>query len=210
MCFEASDELDMLLDADEDATPSKRSSARSPAADPFGAGPFAPPPLAAPPPPPARANAPLPPPARQEKPTGAFARKEAAVPPPAPGSPRRDSVAPRPFATIVDDLGKELAAVLSTLEGGQWPHDSGLELSRLRDEAVQALAAAGLARVATRTNELLTVRISELLFALQSRKLAATDLAHTVRAVSEALAAQCRSELAPLLGSSGSPWEASI
>ena len=46
--------------------------------------------------------------------------------------------------------------------------------------------------------------------ALKVKKGKPQDLAHAVRAASEALAAQCRSELAPLLGAGGSPWEASI
>lgn len=117
---------------------------------------------------------------------------------------------PRMLATVVDELGKELAAVLAALDRGEWPQDGGARLGALREECILALRASQIAHVATRTAELLGTTLASLLTALQRRKGKPVDLVHAVRAASEALAAQCRSELAPLLGSGGSPWEASI
>jgi Ca-activated chloride channel family protein len=117
---------------------------------------------------------------------------------------------PRPLATIVDELGKELARILALLESGKWADDGGAKLVQLRAEALLALGASPLAKAARRTTELLATTLTVLLGVLGQKKGKPQDAAHAVRAAYEALGAQCRSELAPLLGGGGSPWEATV
>src|SRR5579883_377759 len=107
---------------------------------------------------------------------------------------------PRPLATIVDELGKELARILALLESGKWADDGGAKLVQLRAEALLALGASPLAKAARRTTELLATTLAALLGVLGQKKGKPQDAAHAVRAAYEALGAQCRSELAPLLG----------
>ncbi len=126
------------------------------------------------------------------------------------GKPAGRAPAPRAFATVVDELGKELASIVAALDRGEWPKDAGARLGVLREECLAALAASRIAHVAVRTKELVGAKLAMLIEALRARKGKPQDLANGARAASEALAAQCRSELAPLLGSGGSPWEASI
>ena len=133
--------------------------------------------------------------------------------PPGPARPGTGRMAPlppppRPLEKVLDELGKELARVLLELEAGRWADTTALD--KLREEALLGLALRGLESRAKRTSALLSKTIVELVTALRKKGGKPRDLVDPVRATSEALAAQCRSELAPLLGSGGSPWEASV
>jgi Ca-activated chloride channel family protein len=184
-------------------------------ADPFGADPFAPPPetkLKA-------GGKSVPNPASSNR----SAPKKAPMTPPPGSTPKRDlgrsadrlkagsvSGPQRKLETVLDELGKELAAILARLEAKQWPKDDGALLTRLRDEAVSLLVGRGLTKQAARTFELLTATLTTIVADLARHRGKPAEHADAVRAAYEALGAQCRAELAPLLGPGGSPWEASI
>ncbi|MEZ0229327.1 MAG: hypothetical protein ACAI25_11930, partial [Planctomycetota bacterium] len=115
----------------------------------------------------------------------------------------------RPLELVLDEFGKALARALEELAAGSWPKDLSL-LELLREEVLANLALRGVATKATRTRALFESTLVSLFAALRGARGRPTDHVDSLRAASEALAAQCRSELAPLLGSGGSPWEASI
>lgn len=115
---------------------------------------------------------------------------------------------PRPLEKVLDELGKELSRIVLELEAGRWADTTALD--KLREEALLGLALRGLEARAKRTSALLSRTLVELVTALRKKGGKPRDLVDPVRAASEALAAQCRSELAPLLGAGGSPWEASV
>jgi Ca-activated chloride channel family protein len=154
-----------------------------------------------------------PPAAKRPAPPSPVSKATPRKEPPAPKQPGTGRMAPlppppRPLEKVLDELGKELARVLLELEAGRWADTTALD--KLREEALLGLALRGLEPRAKRTSALLSRTLVELVTALRKKGGKPADLAHPVRAASEALAAQCRSELAPLLGSGGSPWEATV
>jgi Ca-activated chloride channel family protein len=112
--------------------------------------------------------------------------------------------------TLVESLGKELARVQGELEQGRWPQDSGATLEEIVRQTRSALSRAGLDARAANTVALLEKQLASVVDRLRRKIGRPQEVAELVRAASEALAAQARAELAPLLGKGGAFWEATI
>jgi hypothetical protein len=130
-------------------------------------------------------------------------------PPPVSG---RDPSTPPPadLEAALEELGKALAEATTALEAGTWPSDGGARVMSLVTAALVSLGRRGLVARAKKTVELLSRTLPALVALLNARRGNPREVADRARAAGEALAAQCRAELAPLLGAGGTFWEASV